>query len=92
MNYLSTLFPGRRRPLERWMSAHSGWFWRVQQLIRSSTHRRIWSPSYLSTGMNDLTSIARAVAILCGAGVPFAIMHWHIGLPDAIFTMCGWGP
>ncbi len=32
-------------------------------------------PVILSTGMNDLRSVARAVAILCAAAVPFALMH-----------------
>jgi len=32
-------------------------------------------PVILSTGMNDLTSVARAVEILRAAAVPFALMH-----------------
>ncbi len=32
-------------------------------------------PVILSTGMNDLNSVSRAVEIICGAGIPYALLH-----------------
>jgi len=36
---------------------------------------RFGKPIILSTGMNDLRSVSRAVEIICGANIPYALLH-----------------
>ena len=83
---------GRRR------CAWSDWAWRRTRSARASatTTRSIrhiasfGKPVILSTGMNDLASIAPAVEILRRAGVSVRAAALHLHVSDAVRARCAW--